>query len=193
MADAFIGEIRAFPYTYVPQGWLRCDGTLYPINQFQALYALLGIVYGGDGKTIFGLPNLQGRTVIGVGQGAGLQNVTKGQQLGAAQVALTSDYQLPVHNHALVEENIAATISAANTTAKPTAGQSWLTRPAQVTPTTANFIFSYVPTTGGALNTPLHPSSIGYNVGGSQGHENRQPYLTMVYCINYDGVYPVSS
>ncbi|MDO9271261.1 MAG: tail fiber protein [Methylobacter sp.] len=193
--DAFIGEVRAFPYTYIPQGWLACNGSLQPIAQFQALYSLLGTTYGGDGRATFGLPNLQGRTVIGVGQGPGLQNITKGQKLGAAQVALTSTNQLPTHNHAMVEEIIPPSTGMSNMTAKPTAGSSWLSRCMQVTgQTAANTINSYVkPAAGISADTPLHPNSIGYNAGGSQGHENRQPYLTMVYCINYDGVYPVSS
>jgi len=194
MADAFIGEIRAFPYYYVPVGWFACDGSLKSINQFQALYSLLGTVYGGDAKTTFGLPNLQGRTVIGIGQGPGLQNITKGQKVGSVQVALTSSDQLAAHNHVMVEEIIPPTIGTSNMTAKPTAGSSWLSHPLQVTgPTTGNVINSYKPVTGISANTPLHPNSIGYNAGGSQGHENRQPYLTMVYCICNEGAYPVYS
>lgn len=190
--DAFIGEVRAFPYTFAPEGWLLCDGTLYSINQYTPLYILLGTTYGGDGKNTFGVPNLQGRTVIGVGQGPGLQNVTKGQQLGASQVALKSASQLPAHTHALVEEIISVSAGTSNMTAKPTANSSWLSRPVQVTgPTAGKLINSYIkPAAGITADTPLHPDSIGYNAGGSQGHENRQPYLTMVYCISWNGTFP---
>ncbi|MDP1663585.1 MAG: tail fiber protein [Methylobacter sp.] len=193
--DAFIGEVRAFPYSYIPQGWFACDGSLQSIASYQALYSLLGTTYGGDGRATFGLPNLQGRTVIGIGQGPGLQDITKGEKLGAVHVALTSINQLPAHNHAIVEEIIPPSTGTSNMTAKPTVGSSWLSRCMQVTGrTAANTINSYVkPAAGISADTPLHPNSIGYNAGGSQGHENRQPYLTMVYCINYDGVYPISS
>src|SRR5262249_34952952 len=98
MADPFIAEIRIFAGTFAPTGWAFCDGQLMAISQNTALFSLLGTTYGGDGKTTFALPNLQGAVPMGRGQGPGLTNRDLGEMGGAQAVTLTSA-QMPSHNH----------------------------------------------------------------------------------------------
>ncbi len=194
--DAFIGEIRIFPFGYVPQGWLACNGQQYQVLQQQALYSIIGNTWGGTPSQTFNVPNLQGFCVMGQGTGPGLTSRAWGATtVGAKTVALTGS-QLPPHNHTLTIQNPVGNGAQANTTTSPTANQSWLARPTQpVNATFANAVMSYTKNTGQAPNAAFHPSTIGAACGNTSGgtdpHENRQPYLTMVFCINVDGVYPV--
>lgn len=186
--DAFIGEVRAFGFSWVPQGWLACDGNLYSIQQYQALFTLLGTTFGGNGQTTFGVPDLRSLNTLGVGAGPGLTPRAWAASVGS-ETASISIAQLPVHNHAVVAKTIPqATNIAANTSAAPatTAPGSWLSRPAQVTPA-VNFINAYLAT---PPDNPMHSNSIGVTGNGS-AHENRQPYLPMLYCICFDGAYPI--
>jgi microcystin-dependent protein len=96
--EPFLGQIQAFGFNFAPRGWASCDGQLMPISQYQALYSLLGTIYGGDGRTSFGLPDLRGRFAIGHGNGPGLSPATLGAKGGANQVTLTVN-NLPAHNH----------------------------------------------------------------------------------------------
>ncbi len=189
--DAFIGEIRAFTYSFIPQGWLACNGQTFSQQQQAALYSIIGTYYGGSG-TNFNLPNLNGLAVIGAGSGPGLTPRPLGQQSGTESVALTSANQLPAHTHTLTMEQVAKTTIQASTTAAPVANSSWLSRPVQVTgASTLDPIFSFTQSaTGVNVDTTLHPSTVG-SVGNGVAHENRQPYLTLVYCICTDGTYPV--
>src|SRR6266404_6639525 len=98
MADAFVGEIRMFGFNFAPTGWATCDGQLLPISQNTALFSLLGTFYGGDGKSTFALPNLQGSTPIGQGQSAGLSQYFLGEQSGSDTVTLLQA-EMPAHNH----------------------------------------------------------------------------------------------
>ena len=98
MTDQFVGEIRMFGGNFAPTGWALCNGQLLPINQNQALFSLLGTQYGGDGRTNFALPNLQGRTAMDQGQGPGLTQRDMGEQSGAETVTLTQQ-QMPAHTH----------------------------------------------------------------------------------------------
>ncbi|MFV3131417.1 phage tail protein, partial [Niveispirillum sp. KHB5.9] len=121
MADAFIGEIRAFPYTYVPAGWLACDGSLHNIQQYQALYAIVGAMYGGDAKTTFATPNLYGRAVMGYSNTAtpaagGPYAVAA--TLGQAVVSLTTS-QIPPHTHGMESQLSSVRVTTPGSTAVP--------------------------------------------------------------------------
>src|SRR5438309_6712992 len=96
--DPFVAEIRIFPFNFAPKGWAFCHGQLLPISQNTALFSLLGTMYGGDGKSTFGLPDLQGQTAVSYGQGAGLSDYAQGEQVGAPSVTLLSS-EMPAHSH----------------------------------------------------------------------------------------------
>lgn len=163
MAEPFLAEIRMMSFNFAPRGWALCNGQLLPINQNQGLFSLLGTTFGGNGQTTFGLPNLQGRTPIHVGNGH-----TLGEAAGTASVTLTAQ-QLPQHAH------IPATATTTGgTTATPTNNLL------------ASYLNGYAPV---AALTTLAPGAIS-SVGGSQAHENRQPYLTINFCIALQGIFP---
>ena len=190
--DAYIGEVRAFGFLFAPEGWLECTGQLCPIQQYQALYAVVGTTYGGDARTTFGVPDLRGCAVMGAGQGTGLTARTAGLSYGSEGIALTMQSQLPVHNHTMVTETETSNLRA-NTLATPVANSSWLSRPVQITGATtpASPIFNFtVAATGVAVNTAFSPLTLSATAGGSAAHENRQPYLSMIYCICWDGLFP---
>ena len=105
MADAFIGEIRMLPYTFAPVGWLACDGQRYNIQQYAALYAVIGPIYGGDGSSYFQVPNLSGRFPVGMGQGPGLTNRRLASTVGESAVTL-DQATIPSHNHTVVTAGI---------------------------------------------------------------------------------------
>lgn len=188
--DAFVGEIRAFTYSFVPLGWLACNGQSVPVVQNQMLYAIIGNTYGGD-TSAFNLPNLNGAAIVGAGNGPGLTPRPLGQAYGAESVALTSAAQLPPHSHTLTMETVPITNAQANTSAAPVTNKSWLSRAQQVTgPTAGNLIPSFTkPAAGVDVDTTLHPVTVG-TVGNAVPHENRQPYLTLVYCICTEGTWP---
>ncbi|HEY2769908.1 MAG TPA: tail fiber protein [Solirubrobacteraceae bacterium] len=162
MAEPFLGEIRLMSFAVVPKGWALCNGQLMSIQQNSALFTLLGVAYGGDGKSNFALPNLQGSVPMHAGNGHGL-----GTRGGQEAVALTLQ-QMPSHSHLA---------SAVNTSAA-------------VSDPTNNFLAAsnalYGPAPG---NTTLAPSTVS-SVGGSQPHENRQPFLTVSFAIALAGIYP---
>lgn len=106
--DPFLGELRAFPFNYAPVDWALCDGSLLPIAQNAALFSLLGTMYGGNGTTTFGLPDLRGRVPMGAGNGPGLTPRVQGALVGAESVMLNSN-QLPAHTHSLNATTAAAT------------------------------------------------------------------------------------
>jgi len=176
MSDYYLGEVRVFPFGILPQGWLRCDGSLLPINGNQALYSLLGITYGGDGKTTFGLPDLRGRAIVNQGM-LGSSPYQIGSKGGATTVALTAG-QVPMHNHAL---NVAAV---AATKGGPT--DNFLANIAS-TDSTANIkVFA---TVGAPALVPLAAPSI-VDAGAGGGHQNMQPFLSLNFCISNSGLYP---
>jgi microcystin-dependent protein len=163
--DQYLGEIRLVPYTFAPTGWALCAGQLLPINQNQALFALLGNTYGGDGKTTFALPDLRGRVPLGAGTGATGSTYPVGSTGGEETVKLAVG-QLPAHSHP-VHAN-----SGAATTKEPVGG---------------------VPAKGGAYaatqNGTMGAAMLG-KTGGGQAHENRQPYLSLNYIIALAGIFP---
>jgi microcystin-dependent protein len=172
MSDAFIAEIRVFPYNFAPTGWATCDGQLLPISQNTALFSLLGTSYGGNGTTNFGLPDLRDRFALGAGQGAGLSDHFVGELGGEAAVTLLPP-QLPAHSHAL-----RATASA--TTTQPSG--------AALAP----------PVDGGAayrapgVLAAMAAESIG-PTGSAGAHENRQPHQALNFCIALQGIFPPRS
>src|ERR1700761_8584804 len=100
MADPYLGEIRMVGFNFAPMGWALCDGSLLPISQYQALFALLGVMFGGNGTTTFGLPDLRGRAPVGIGNGPNLTPVTQGQKAGSESTNILPT-QMPMHTHGI--------------------------------------------------------------------------------------------
>jgi microcystin-dependent protein len=168
MAEPFMGELRIMSFGFAPKGWSLCDGQLVPINQNQPLFSLLGTQFGGNGQTNFALPDLRGRTPIHQGQGFLI-----GQTFGEASHTLTKA-EIPAHVHQVVANNSQAPASGGNQPAnnKRLAGND------------PGFLYS-----AASAFLPMAPGAIG-NAGGSQPHENRQPYLTLSVCIALQGIFP---
>jgi microcystin-dependent protein len=163
MAEPFMAEIKLMSFNFPPKGWAQCNGQLLPINQNQALFSLLGTVYGGNGQTTFGLPNLRGQVPMHMGGGHSL-----GETAGSESVTINNS-TMPNHIHQLF-----ATNTDANRSAAP---------PGNVLGPVNNLY-------GPASNlTPLLPASV-TNIGGSQPHENRQPFLVLNFCIALQGIFP---
>lgn len=168
MSNPFLAEIRLVPFNFAPTGWAFCNGQILPLSQNTALFSLLGTTYGGDGRSTFALPNLQGLTVLG----ADNQQFFLGEQGGVEHVTLLST-EIPSHTHQL--KVTAATGSSAN-------------------PAGANFAMPRVGRTpesayGTGPSIPLAADAIA-PAGGSQPHNNMQPYLVLNYIIAMQGVYP---
>lgn len=169
MAEPFIGEIKLVAYGFPMKGWAQCNGQLLPINQNQALFAILGTTYGGDGQTNFALPNLVARAPVGAGQGPGLSNYTLGQSSGQAAVTLGSA-ELPPHTHDLKATGA-------------TTGQTGTPEPRVQLGTASSAAYREA----GNL-AAMAPDALAA-VGGSP-HENRQPYLGLQYVIALVGIFP---
>lgn len=175
--DPFIGEIRLLPYSFSPRDWAPCEGQLLPISQNTALFSILGVVYGGDGKTTFALPNLKGRAVPGVGKGPGLQSWNLGTVRGEDSVTLTTQ-QLPRHNHRI------SGLDTIGSTDVPSA-EVYLGQDRRGGQGTINFL---VPSETNP-DTQLSAEALS-STGESQSHENRQPFLSLQFCIALKGVFP---
>ena len=169
MAEPFLSEIRIMSFNFPPKGWALCNGQLLPINQNQALFALLGTTYGGNGQTNFALPNLRGRTPIHMGNGH-----TLGEAAGSTAVTVNLQ-QLPQHIHILQATKNAATV----TTVTDGIGNG------QVMAASVNYE-AYRPFSNPVTLQAATVSSI----GGSQPHNNMQPYLTLSFCIALQGIFP---
>jgi microcystin-dependent protein len=172
--DQFVAEIRLFPFNFAPRGWALCDGQILPISQNTALFSLLGTMYGGDGKSTFALPNLQGSVPLGQGQGSGLPPYFPGESAGEPFVTLQST-EMPSHNHTL---NAHAQDNATVFNPGPT-----------VVPAGAVGGFAYNNNSPPQFQTQFAPTTIGF-AGNSQPHNNMQPYLTLNFCIALQGVFP---
>jgi microcystin-dependent protein len=170
VADPFVAEIRIFPFNFAPKGWAWCDGQLMPLSQNTALFSLLGTTYGGNGKSNFALPDLQGRAPMHPGQGPGLSLHDLGETGGSETVTLLES-EMPAHSHGLVARNFTANsdIPAGLTVAKPGAGPNIYAPPGPLT---------------SMSDQSLAPA------GGDQPHNNLQPYLTFFFCIALQGVFP---
>ena len=161
MSTPYLGEIRIFSFGFTPNGWAQCNGQLLPIQQYQALFALLGTTYGGDGIRTFSRPNLQGCLPLHVGNGFVL-----GQSGGEATHTLLVS-EMPAHTH-----GVSASTSAPS--AGSPAGNLWAN---------GNGAYNATP------NTAMNPAGLA-SQGGSQPHENRSPYLTVNFCIALSGIFP---
>jgi microcystin-dependent protein len=172
MADPFVAEIRIFPFNFAPRGWAWCDGQLLPLSQNTALFSLLGTTYGGNGKSNFALPDIQGRAVMHPGQGPGLSLHDLGETGGSETVTLLES-EIPSHPHVL-----RANPNAGDTpTPAPNAS---LARPGTITVYQTNTNSNL----GAMAGQSLPPA------GGDQPHNNLQPYLTFYFNIALQGVFP---
>jgi microcystin-dependent protein len=167
--DPFVAEIRIFPFNFAPKGWAWCDGQLLPLSQNTALFSLLGTTYGGDGKSNFALPDLQGRAPMHPGQGPGLSLHDLGETGGSETVALLES-EIPSHSHTVHA-------SAQDATTRIVSGQQ---------PATGIGVSLYA---AGPGDTTLAPTAL-TPAGGDQPHNNMQPYLTLNFNIALQGVYP---
>jgi len=171
--DPFVAEIRIFPFNFAPKGWAFCDGQILPISQNTALFSLLGTTYGGDGKSTFALPDMQGNAPMHPGQGPGLSLHDLGEVGGSETVTLLES-EIPSHTHQMRADNQ----DPADTNV--------------VSPAAA-----LAKSTGGALYQPASNATMSGNAlapaGGDQPHNNMQPYLTLNFCIALQGVFPPRS
>lgn len=177
MSQPFVGQMIRVGFNFAPAGWMKCQGQLVPISQYETLFNLIGTTYGGDGQNTFALPDLQGRVTVGMGQGPGLSNYVLGQKAGTETVTLITQ-QLPSHQHFV---NV---ITSAGTGSAPSP-QGLL---ANEGPGPVSLVYTYAPYDA-ANQTPLNSRSIGPNPG-NQPHENRQPALAITWCISLFGIYP---
>jgi microcystin-dependent protein len=164
MSTPFLGEIKIISWNYAPKGWAFCNGQFLPINQNQALFSLLGTMYGGNGQTTFALPDFRGRVPVHVGAG-----FNQGQAAGEPVHTLTQS-EMPQHIHFFNSRNVVATASAPDNTVV-------------IANSPSN---AYAPS-GAAVALAANLVS---NVGGSQPHENRQPYLVLNFIIALQGIFP---
>ena len=177
MSQPYIAQVMLFAFNFAPRNWAFCNGALMPISQNQALFSLVGTTYGGDGRVTFGLPNIHDSSVMSIGQGPGLSNYVLGENSGVSQVALTQT-QMPAHTHTVYA---GGTPSQSNIVATPPQ-DGWIANH-DVGPVT-DVLFAPAP---GGQTFASQVISIG---GGSQPHENEQPYLGMNYCIALFGIFP---
>jgi microcystin-dependent protein len=175
MADPFVAEIRIFPFNFAPKGWAFCNGQILPISQNTALFSLLGTTYGGDGKSTFALPDLEGSAPLHPGQGQGLSLYDLGQTGGTEFVTLLES-EMPAHAHNLTAHSADA---ADNGTPGPTLVYA-----------KSNNGMAYTTTTTPAVNMNFQYLS---PAGGSLPHNNLMPYLTLNFCIALQGVFPPRS
>jgi len=163
MSAPFIGEVKMISWNFAPSGWAFCNGQLLPIAQNQALFSILGTIYGGDGRTTFALPNLQGATPVHAGNG-----ITQGQRGGEAAHALTTN-EIPLHTHT------AQGTTATATSGTPT-GNIWASQSAS-------------PFSSSAPNVVMSAAAFN-NAGASQPHSNLQPYTVVNFIIALQGIFP---
>jgi microcystin-dependent protein len=165
MAEPFLSEIRIMSFNFAPKGWAMCNGQLMPINQNQALFSLLGTTYGGDGRVNFALPNLRNSVPIHKADG-----FTLGQK-GGEPAHTVSMSEMPAHNHFVNASSTTGTANVPNNTL-------------MLAVSTPQSIY-----TAATNLQAMDPGAVS-NVGGSQAHENRQPYLNLNFCIALQGIFP---
>jgi microcystin-dependent protein len=169
--DPFVAEIRIFAFSFPPRGWAFCDGQLMSISQNTALFSLLGTTYGGDGKSTFGLPDMQTNVPMNFGQGPGLSNYFLGQ-MGGSQYVTLQQSEVPSHNHGVqsAPANFPGTsnVVGGNSYAKSAQGNAYTTP--------ANFV-----------NMNIQEVS---SVGNNQPHNNMMPFIALNFCIALQGVFP---
>jgi microcystin-dependent protein len=172
VSDQFVAEIRIFPFNFPPTGWAFCNGQLMPISQNTALFSLLGTTYGGDGKSTFALPDLQGNAPMQPGQGQGLSQRFLGEMSGTETVTLLVS-EIPLHSHGLQAQNASGnrTNPIGNALARASAGNA------------------YIPPANATGIAPMALQSLP-PAGGGLPHNNMQPYLTLNFCIALQGIFP---
>ena len=175
MADPFIAEVRIFPFNFAPTGWAFCNGGLLPISQNTALFSLLGVTYGGDGKSTFALPDLKGSAMVHPLQGPGLSSYAPGQQGGEETVTLLTS-EMPFHTHFITAHS-------------EDVGNNTLPGPTIELASSAGAT-AYV--SGSPPLTQMAFGALGI-AGGSLPHNNMMPYLTLNFCIAMQGVFPPRS
>ena len=170
MSDQFVAEIRIFPFNFPPTGWAFCNGQLMPISQNTALFSLLGTTYGGDGKSTFALPDMQGNAPMQPGQGQGLSLRDLGEMSGVESVTLLVS-EIPFHTHQLLvagSDPAESNVCTNNALARSKNGNAYVS--------TLNI-------------TQMAPQALS-PAGGSLPHNNMQPYLTLNFCIALQGIFP---
>jgi microcystin-dependent protein len=160
MSEPFLGELKLMSFNFAPKGWAQCNGQMLPINQNQALFSLFGTMYGGNGQTTFALPDLRGRIPI-----HRASDFTQGQRIGQEYHTLTMS-EMPIHTHSAW----ASSQNGDQADPKILAG--------------AANVYA-----GSSTLTSIAPGTVS-NVGGSQPHENRQPYLVLNWCVALQGIFP---
>jgi microcystin-dependent protein len=168
MSDQFVAEIRIFPFNFPPTGWSFCDGQLLPISQNTALFSLLGTTYGGDGKSTFALPDMQGNAPMQPGQGQGLSLRDLGEMSGVESITLLTS-EIPFHAHGMRAslEDDDSTLPAGNA-------------PGQL---------SIIYAAGNSAPVAMAPQALAL-AGGGLPHNNMQPYLSLNFCIALQGIFP---
>lgn len=175
--EPFLGEVRLMPYSFAPRGWMLCDGQLLPVSAHTALFSIIGTTYGGDGRSTFALPDLKARAATGAGQGPGLQDWEPGTRRGEDAVALTLR-EIPRHNHDIRGLDTVGDANAPSASAylgqdRRRGGQN----------------LRFLAPSGTAPDTRLAITALATS-GESQPHENRQPFLSVNYCIAVEGLFP---
>ncbi|HKG15992.1 MAG TPA: tail fiber protein [Pyrinomonadaceae bacterium] len=168
MPEPYVGEIRMFAGNFAPAGWMLCQGQQLPISENDVLFTLLGTTYGGDGESTFNLPNLASRVPVHMGNGPDGVTYQIGEAAGTESVTLTTQ-QIPIHTHAMLASNDIPTL---NSPGSNVVGQA-----------AAKFFRS------GAPNAQMNNASL-QAVGGSQPHENCQPFLCINFIISLFGRFP---
>ena len=171
MADPFVAEIRIYGFNFAPTGWAQCNGQLLPLSQNTALFSLLGTTYGGDGKSTFALPNLQGSAPLHPGQGQGLSLYDLGQQ-GGAQFVTLLESEMPFHTHSVMASSDPGDLQVGSPVRAYARSGSGFGYNSATSPLTA-----------------MAPQALGV-AGGSLPHNNMMPYLTLNFCIALQGVFP---
>ena len=174
MADPFVAEIRIFPFNFAPKGWAMCNGQILPISQNTALFSLLGTTYGGDGKSTFALPNMEGNAPMHPGQGPGLSLHDLGETGGSETVSLLES-EIPSHTHGMI---VSSQLGLENQVNVNNTGQLFAM---------GDGVNMYGPANSNLVNMAdqaLAPA------GGDQPHNNMQPFLTLNFCIALQGVFP---
>lgn len=180
MTTPFLSEIKIMSFGFAPKGWATCDGQLLPINQNQGLFSLLGTTYGGDGRVNFGLPNLQGRTPMHMGN-----NHTLGE-VGGEQAHTLSISEIPSHTHTMSAAAQDAIDGATGRLPTPAGTKALAQGHASQGTNPAVPVNIYgTGATGGTMNS----ATIG-STGGSQAHLNMSPFLTLTFCIALQGIFP---
>ncbi len=175
MSDPFVAEIRIFSCSFAPKGWAFCNGQLMPISQNTAVFSLVGTFYGGDGKSTFGLPDLQGSAAMHVGQGNGLSLRFLGETGGSDSVTLLES-EIPQHQHSLNANSQQGDNNAPGSNvslARSTNATAYLSNPGQSL-------------------AKMAPEAVSF-YGSGQAHNNVQPYLTLNFCIALQGIFPPRS